>query len=345
MRIFPYKRNGLFAPTQRPRLRTRRSRWFGAGLFVGFLCLGAHALADAADMVVATFTAGAITKADLEKVLTQRLPVQKDLATRPGAVKEILESMLRYDLLAQEAEGRGYRNNLRVRAAAQAKANDLLMIEQATTDPSKISKAEIERMFAEHKRDFVRPALRRASHVLLSTKAEAEALIAELKGATRERFARAATANSQDPNSKNQGGELGYFDREGLTERGVAGLATPPLAAAAFKLAAVGDITAQPVAVANGFSVLMLTGEMKAYSAPRNEVEERIREQLAKEQGTAKLDALYAQLRTKYAVQAHEQLVDLVVLPPAEPSQIPSGFPAAPPDPREPPKFIEPDGI
>jgi parvulin-like peptidyl-prolyl isomerase len=349
MRFLPSLRNRIsaraplsHAPT-RP-LRRSRTLWIAAGL-LGSCCLIGQVEADAAGSLVATFTGGAITQADLETVVTQRLPVQKDLLQREGAVHDVLESMVRYDLLVSEAEARGYRDHVRVRTASQAKANELLMLAHATVEPGAISKSEVERAYSERRREFSRPPLRRASHVLLPTRAAAEALIAELKGATRERFARVATDKSQDPTTKNQGGELGYFDRDGKTERGVAGFAVPQLAAAAFELRAVGEITREPVAVPQGFSVLMLTGEMPAFETTRAEADERLREQLAKEQGTAKFEALVAELREQHKPVVHAELVDLIVLPPAEPTQIPSGFPAAPPDPREPPKLVEPDGI
>ena len=295
--------------------------------------------------MVATFTGGAITRDDLQTVVNQRLPVHKEVLKREGAVHDVLESMVRYDLLVREAEARGYRDHVRVRTAAQAKANELLMLSHATVEMSAISPAELDRAYAEHRAEYSRPALRRASHVVLPTKAEAEALISELKGTTRERFARVASERSQDPATKNQGGELGYFDPDGKTERGVAGAASPQLAAAAFKLRQVGAITPAPIAVPQGFSVLMLTGEMPASETPRAEANERLREQLAKEQSAGKLESLVAELHAKHKPVVHASLVDLIVLPSAEPTHIPSGFPAAPPDPREPPRMVEPDGI
>lgn len=304
-----------------------------------------HVEADAADELVATFTGGAITRAELQTVVSQRLLVQKDLLQREGALRELLESMVRYDLLVREAESRGYRDHVRVRMAAQAKANELWMQAHASVEPDAISQAELEGAYAEHRREFVRPVLRRASHIVVKTQAEAEALIASLRGATREQFARVATEKSQDPATKHQGGELGYFDEHGNAERGASGLASPQLAAAVFKLRAVGEITPAPIAVPQGFSVSMLTGEMAAAETPRAEADERLREQLAKQRSADTLEAAIAELREQHKPVVHAELVDLIVLPPAQPTNIPSGFPAAPPDPREPPKIVEPDGI
>jgi peptidyl-prolyl cis-trans isomerase C len=349
MWILPSQRNGIFAPEPASRRRTGPSRrlrnLYNLALFVGSSCLVAPVAADATGDLVATFTSGAITRADVEAVIAQRLPVQRELLAQPGAVRSLVESLLRYDLLVREAETRGYRDDLRVRMAARAKANELLLRAQASVEPHSLSTTEVDSAYAAQRRDFSRPVMRRASHVLLQSKAEASALIAELQGAARDRFARAATDKSQDPNTKNQGGELGYFDKEGKTERGTDSAAAPQLVAAAFKLRAVGAITPHPIELPNGFSVLMLTGEMPAYETPRAQADERIRDQLAEQQSKAKTEALVAALREEHKPSVNASLVDLIVMPPVEPARIPSGFPAAPPDPREPPKIVEPDGI
>jgi peptidyl-prolyl cis-trans isomerase C len=349
MRILPASRRGRSAPTPRNRHRKRLLRQLAklccAGLVVATSSIGSHVFADAEDSVVASFTGGAITRTDLETVINQRLPVQKDLLSRPGAVEQVLESLVRYDLLVQEAEKRGYRNQLVVQLAAQAKANEMLVLERGSVAPQDVSEADVEKQLELKKRDYSRPAMRRASHVVVPTKAEAQALIKELKGASRETFARIATEKSQDPSTKNQGGELGYFDHDGLSDRGAPTQASPELAAATFKLRAVGDITSAPIPLADGFSVLMFTGEMKAVETPRRAVDELIREELSKTQGATKYDALMAELRDKYKPVVHTDLIDHIVMPPREPSAIPSGFSAAPPDPREPPKMIAPDAF
>lgn len=314
-------------------------------LIFGSCGLSRPAHAEQPSEVVATFTGGEITRDDLQAVITQKLPYERERLQREGAVHDVLESLIRYDLLVQDAKARGYGDDLRVRDAAKAKANDLLIQQLAAVDPDAISAEEIAKAFAERKQDFSRPRMRRASHILVPTREQAMALIAELRGADRTRFARAASEHSQDPSTRNQGGELGYFARDGQTERGVASAAPAPLVAAAFELRGVGDITPQPVPVEGGFSVLMLTGEMPSFETPRAQVEEHIREQLLKTRSEAKLDGLVAELQAQYKPVVHAELVDLVQMPQPEPTQIPAGFPAAPPDPREPPKVVEPDGI
>jgi parvulin-like peptidyl-prolyl isomerase len=168
-------------------------------------------------------------------------------------------------------------------------------------------------------------------------------LIAKLKHATREQFAEAAREHSIDPASRSQGGELGYFDEQGNTEKGQPAHALPPLTKAAFTLKRVGDVTPEPVALPNGFALLMLTAEMPPFAAPAGQVDETVREQLVAEKQAAAVEALVAGLRNQAQPVVHAELLDRIVLPEAQPLGIPEGFPAAPPDPRESPKLIAPD--
>jgi hypothetical protein len=301
-------------------------------------------VAAEASEIVASFTGGEITRADLESTLRMKLPFERARITAPTGPRSVLESMLRYDLLVLEAQRRGYRDDWRVRDAARAQANDALIRAEASVEPTTLSAAELKPLLETQQRELSRPALRRASQVVVATREQAQALITELKGASREHFAHVATERSQDPKTRHQGGELGYFDGEGKSERGVRVVDAQPLVAATFQLRQVGDIAPQPIEVPGGFSVLMLTGQMQAAQPSAAEVDERVRDQLARTKSVAKLDAFVAELRAKYKPVVHESLVDLVVFPPLEPAQIPSGFPAAPPDPRQAPKVIEPDG-
>jgi parvulin-like peptidyl-prolyl isomerase len=185
--------------------------------------------------------------------------------------------------------------------------------------------------------------MRRATHIQLATEAEAKQVAAELRGADREGFARVARERNIDARTRNQGGELGYFDERGLTDSGRPTQVPAELVAATFKLKRVGDIARAPIAHDGGFSVLMLTGEMPATTRPRAEVEEELREQLAKQQELRALEALVAELQTQLKPEVHPELVDAIQLAPGEPLDIPEGFAAAPPDPRQPLIQIQPD--
>lgn len=89
---------------------------------------------------------------------------------------------------------------------------------------------------------------RRASHILVKTKAEAEQLLAEAKKAP-QRFTELAKKHSQDPGSAEKGGDLGFF---------AAGDMVKPFAEAVFAMKP--NEIAGPVQSEFGFHVIRLSG-------------------------------------------------------------------------------------
>ena len=87
----------------------------------------------------------------------------------------------------------------------------------------------------------------------------------------------------------------------------------------------------------------MLTAEMPPFAAPPGQVDEMLREQLVVTKQKAAVEALVTELRAKAQPVVHAELLERVVLPEPERLGIPEGFPAAPSDPREPPKVVAPD--
>jgi peptidyl-prolyl cis-trans isomerase C len=335
---------------QSPRQRPRNRRLAGLGIALLVVLLDVRvpiarsepALAADGD-VLASFETGQITRADYEQVLSRKLPQERVQIAKPGGREALLRSLIRYDLLAHEAERRGYGKRFEVREAGQRTAIERMLEARLRVDPSSIPADVVARVYKEREREFSRPLMRRATHIQLATQAEAEQLLGELRGADREGFARVARERNIAPRTRSQGGELGYFDKLGLTDSGRATELPRELVHATFKLKRVGEIVRAPIAHDGGFSLLMFTGEMPAAEKPRDEVDAELREQLAKQQEKSALEALVAELRAQVKPEVHPELVDAVELPPGEPLDIPEGFAAAPPDPREPLVQIQPD--
>jgi hypothetical protein len=293
------------------------------------------------ETVLVSFAKGSITQEDVASVIAHKLPQQRARIAAPGGVAELVDSLVRYDLLVQEARARGYERNLLVQDAARRRAVEQVVAQQTAIDPKQIPAADLQRAFEQHRREFTRPYMRRATHLQVATKSEADTVAAQLKHATREQFAQYVREHSLDLGTRAQGGEFGYFDKDGNTDQGRS-VAAPQLTAAVFALKHVGEITA-PIAQANGFSILMWTGEAKEVNTPAEERDERLREMVLPGLQKAALDTWVEQLRAEAKPVVHPELVDSIVLPDAEPLGIPEGFPAAPADPREPPKIVQPD--
>jgi len=299
----------------------------------------------AGNTVLARFEGGVITRADMERAIARKIPiVRREIMATPDSRAAFLREMIAWDLLANEAKRRGYAEHAAVVTATRQAAIDAMVERDFVVDPDGIAVADVERTFQEKRASYSRPRMRRASHVQVATEAEARTLIAELGAADRNEFARVAVQRSTDTRTRKQGGELGWFAQRGDVPGWSEGADVPPeLVAAAFAAEQTMGVVPQPVRYGDGFSVLMVTGEIAASDRTLKQVEGRIRGELARAHGNAALAGLREKLAstTKPAVAAPE-LLGAVTLD-TRPLDIPSGFPAAPPDPRAPSKIAPPE--
>ena len=133
-----------------------------------------------------------------------------------------------------------------------------------------------------------------ARHVLVKSKEEAQAVIADLdKGGD---FAKIAEEKSQDPGSAKQGGDLGYFG---------AGDMVKPFEDAANSLKA-GEYTKVPVETQFGFHVIKLEDKRKQQPPAFDDVKEQLRQDAIGTAFTTKLD----ELKKAAKVEVDDKAVD-----------------------------------
>jgi peptidyl-prolyl cis-trans isomerase D len=157
--------------------------------------------------------------------------------------------------------------------------------------------AALRRRYDEEKARFVAPEQRLASHILISAGSDAasqkaaEAKAAKLAEEARQGadFGALAKANSDDPGSKNEGGDLGWVERDVMVK---------PFEDALYAMK-VGEITG-PVKTDFGYHVLKLREIKGGEGRPFEEV----RDQLAAEQLQADTEKAFSELSGR--------LVDLV---------------------------------
>ena len=127
----------------------------------------------------------------------------------------------------------------------------------------------------------------KASHILVADEAKARDLIAQLaKGA---KFEELAKANSTDPGSKDNGGDLGYFTKETMV---------PEFATAAFA-GTKGQVVVTPVKTQFGWHVIKVE-DRRARSAPAFA---DVKAQLAQEAQQIRVQQVIEGLRAKANVQ------------------------------------------
>lgn len=163
-------------------------------------------------------------------------------------------------------------------------------------EPSvKVSDEEVKKFYEENKARFVTPEQVRASHLLVLLpegskpedeaykKAKAKAEELRKRAAGGEDFAKLCRENSEDPGSKDQGGDLGFFTKDRMVE---------PFANAAFALK-VSEVS--PVVETQfGFHIIKLTERQDAVQHGFDELKEDISNYL-------KGQALDAAVKTKLA--------------------------------------------
>ncbi|HEY2493502.1 MAG TPA: peptidylprolyl isomerase [Paenibacillus sp.] len=130
-----------------------------------------------------------------------------------------------------------------------------------------VTDADVKQNFEDNKATYDTAEQVRASHILVATKAEAEAILKELKAGGD--FAAIAKEKSIDPGSKDAGGDLDFFARGAMVE---------PFEKVAFALKK--DELSGVVSTTHGFHIIKLTDRKEAHKATLEEKSADIREQL-----------------------------------------------------------------
>ena len=186
----------------------------------------------------------------------------------------------------------------------QAKIEYLLLTLPALEGKVTVDAAEVRKAYDERLASYGKAEERRASHILVAAKpdmkdaerdaakAKAEKLAAQARAAPA-KFAELAKANSEDPGSAQQGGDLGSFARGSMVK---------PFEEAVFA-AKEGDIVG-PVATDFGWHVIQVTGIEKARQRAFDEVKGEIEADLKRQKAQARFAQAADQLQNLVYEQA-----------------------------------------
>ena len=157
------------------------------------------------------------------------------------------------------------------------------------TDEVKPSEADMEKYYEDNKEQFQQPESRDVSHILVKTKAKADALYAELEDGAN--FATLAKENSTDPGSKKNGGKLPVTK----------GSTVAPFDKAAFELDT--GKYSKPIKTEFGWHIIKADSDVKpATTTPYEDVKASIEQQLAQEKQQTAINAWLEELKKKYPV-------------------------------------------
>ncbi|TMA17698.1 MAG: peptidylprolyl isomerase [Deltaproteobacteria bacterium] len=274
--------------------------------------------------VIAKVGNDSITADEFKKRLDETSPFLRARYNTIERKKEFLESLIRNELLAQEAERQGLDKSPAVREQVKR-----AMIQ------------ELKKFYDAHLDDFVKPERARVYHILVAAKdakdkaqakKKAEALLKDINERTRKgevnAFQAVAQKDSQDPTSAPMGGDLRFVSKDELTKSYSAELAN-----AAFDLKNPGDV-AGPIETPAGAELVKLQVKTPTVNRSFEESKEGIRGRMARERRSKDYDDFVKKLRDNGNVSIDEgELAKVVPSEPASPSMsvVPRGMPSAAP--------------
>jgi len=211
----------------------------------------------------------------------------------------------------------------KIKANIRASLKQQKWIESQIAGKDTVTDADAQAFYDKHPDYFKVPDTVRASHILIALPegAKPEEVTAKEKKAKElaaqakkgDDFAKLAKENSEDPGSKENGGDLDFFSRDRMV---------PEFADAAFKMNK-GDIS-DPVKTQFGFHIIKVTDKKDARTVPFAEVKEKIISYLKDAKHKEAVEALIQGLRAKAEVKINIPGMDKVPAASADKDKLPA---------------------
>lgn len=232
-----------------------------------------------------------ITLEEFERRLAQQSAFARGRYSSLQRKKEFLDSLVRFELLARDAEQKGFGDDPEVVLARQQAMVKLLTAKEIRNLVKlvDITDAEVAAYYNEHLDEFDKPAEVRAAHILLKTEAAAKALAPQIQARldkeprkARQVFAEFVREHSKDAATARMGGDLQFFGKPGdrpVRRDSNQPVVPPAVANAVFALEKVGAITA-PIQTSQGWHIVQKTGFRRPYKRELSDVKTSIRNKL-----------------------------------------------------------------
>ena len=265
-----------------------------------------------------------ITVGDFQSRINAQSPYVRARYTSVERKKEFLDNLVRFEVLAKEADRRGLTKDPEVvRTMKQVMIQKLLKDEFDKLTLKDISDADCKKYFDANGAEFNKPEESRVSLILVKDTAMAKKVLgdARMKGVDNQGFRNLVAEFSTDVATKERGGDLRYFDAN--TKE-----VPKEIVDASFKLQNIGD-NSEPVKTAQGVAVLKLTGRRKALNRTFDEVKEQIRNKLYRDKRQDSMESFVKNLREKAQIKVDDAKLAKVQIEGTPPGAFPG--PGVPP--------------
>jgi len=223
--------------------------------------------------------------------------------------KKVLERLVQMHLFAMEARAEKMDQDETVKVWIDDAVSGILAREYVVkkfTKETKGSDREIEKYYNEHKSEFLKPATVKARHILIMVAPDGkpEDITAALDKAKKIKkkldggadFAKLAAEYSDDPGSKNKGGNLGFFEKKWMV---------PAFSDTAFALKK-GEIS-EPVKTQFGYHIIKVEDRKDARQQDLKSVKPGIQSKLINMKVNKAINKDFERLKKKYKVEICKQ--------------------------------------
>ncbi|HET6516491.1 MAG TPA: peptidylprolyl isomerase [Thermodesulfovibrionales bacterium] len=247
-----------------------------------FVMLCAQAFASD-DTVLAKVGDKTITMADFMRIVGYYdEDKQKLLEHQPSYKIVILKRIVQGMVIAQIAKEKGFDKRPDVKEQVELLVNDFIssdFLKKEILEKITVTEDDMQLYYKTHKEEFTTPAMVRARHILIhvdksasndmkeKAKAKAEDILRKIK--TGEDFAKLAAEFSDDPGSKTNGGDLGFFPK---------GKMMPDFEKVAYSLkpGEVSDVFETPL----GYHIARVEEKKESVIEPYDKVRDKVKDKL-----------------------------------------------------------------
>ncbi|HWN71250.1 MAG TPA: peptidyl-prolyl cis-trans isomerase [Haliangium sp.] len=264
---------------------------------------------------LATVDGVVITVQEFQEQLNRQSPYVRARYTSKEEKKNFLDTLVTIEVMAKEAERRGLDKDPEVvrtmkQVMIQKLSKDVFSAE-ATRDS--ITEAELQDYYKKHEAEYRRPAQVRAAAIVVKDKALADKLAKEAKDSESKShsvFRDMVIKSSVDEVSKQNGGDLGYFDKESTS-------VPKPVIEAAFATEN-GKVSGVIAAGDGRFFIVKVTGTRPAMEKSFEDVKSQIQTRVLRDKQVAAQKEFVESLKSKAKVEINEANLDKVQIEPGK---------------------------
>ena len=256
--------------------------------------------ADSLDVVVAKIDGQPVTARDLVTDVSGRSQFYRQSFKAPGGEQKLVDTLLRFEVMAKEARDRGYDKDPEVIRTAKQRMIDKLVQHEQHTYVGVVPPTSVEAYYASHLREFGAPERVRIREVVLQDKALAGRVLSQAARLPRndeQGFRALASRFAEDQPGRVNGGGIETLDRTSTR-------LPPAVVEAAFRLTAEAPVGG-PVEAEHRFYVLRLLERLPASIRPLAEVRAEIERRLSTNLSSQHLEDWSAGVHAKHKVEVY----------------------------------------